>query len=141
MGKAKGQWVIKALDDNKETVDNIIQGVNYVLMFVDVVSSTLSSLSDNHQSLQEWTLSELQAAWAIVKENTDLTLEVLANIEWLQIASDLGNDVYQLVILYQEEIIVIFVTAVVIAAVVLLAAPTGGGSVAAGAALLATLEA
>lgn len=115
--------------------------MNYLLVFVNVVQSASSSESNIHQSLQEWTFSELQEAWAIVKENTDLTLEVLANIEWLQIASDLGNDVYQLVVLYQDEIIIVFASAIVIASIVLLAAPTGGGSIAAGAVLLVALEA
>ncbi|EBX3952557.1 hypothetical protein DRV38_25965, partial [Salmonella enterica subsp. enterica serovar Offa] len=88
-------------------------------------------LSDVTGEMIQLSKDYLLAAWQEISYYTDLTIEVLQNVKWSQIMTDLGNGMVQMALWVEDHVFEIVATVAVAAAIVVLIAltpATGGAS-------------
>ncbi|WP_036774507.1 VRR-NUC domain-containing protein [Photorhabdus australis] len=124
-----GKWVCN------EIIDPITHQVSYAFSWV----------SEQTGKIVTWTESEIKAQWQTVQQGTDLTLEELKNINWMQILKKVGEEMLEVVVIIAEVTVVILVTFAVAAALIALveilaaAATVGAAALAAVLAILASV--
>ncbi|ETS32742.1 VRR-NUC domain-containing protein [Photorhabdus khanii NC19] len=121
-----GKWVCK------EIIDPITHQASYAFSWV----------SEQTGKIVTWTESEIKARWQTVQQGSDITLEELKNISWMQILKKVGEGMLEVVVIIAEVAVVILVTLAVAAALIALVeilAATAAVSTAALAAVLAIL--
>ncbi|CAI2029939.1 Uncharacterised protein [Serratia fonticola] len=117
----KGDWFCQ------QVLDPLTQQTHYVFSWMNKQTGEIIT----------WSVAQCQDLWRTVLLGSEITLEYLKQIEWVQILSDIGNGTVQLVIQAAVTGAVIIVTLAVAAAVVALvaivaAAVAAGGAAAAG---------
>lgn len=123
-----GTWVSEKGDWFCEHVlDPLTQQTHYVF----------SWMNNKTGEIITWSVEQSQDLWRTVLLGSEITLEYLKQIDWVQILSDIGNGTVQLLIQAAEVVAVIIVTIAVAAALVALvaivaAAIAAGGAAAAG---------
>jgi hypothetical protein len=123
-----GAWVSDKGDWFCENVlDPLTQQTHYVFSWI----------SEKTGEIITWSVEQSQDLWRTVLLGSEITLEYLKQIDWVQVLSDIGNGTVQLAIKAAETVAVIIVTIVVAAALVALvaivaAALAAGGAAAAG---------
>ncbi|MEQ1976222.1 VRR-NUC domain-containing protein [Xenorhabdus sp. SGI240] len=126
--RESGQWIAD------EIIDPVTKKLSYAIHWVSEKTGEIVRLTE----------AKIKEAVETVYKYTDLTIDALKQVDWYQIAADLGNGTIQLMVKIGEKIITIIETIVVVAAIVLLAGLIiWVGSVAGGvaAAIWATLTA
>ncbi|OKP26916.1 VRR-NUC domain-containing protein [Serratia fonticola] len=114
----KGDWFCQ------QVLDPVTQQTHYVY----------SWMSKQTGEIITWSVAQCQDLWHTVLLGSEITLEYLKQIEWVQILSDIGNGTVQLVIQAAVTVAVIIVTLAVAAALVALAAIVAAAIAAGGAA-------
>ncbi|MEK9496333.1 VRR-NUC domain-containing protein [Photorhabdus sp. P32] len=99
-----GKWVCE------EIIDPITHQVSYAFSWV----------SEQTGKIVTWTESEIKAQWQTVQQGSDITLEELKNISWMQILKEVGEGMLELVVIIAEVAVVILVTVAVAAALIAL---------------------
>ncbi|WP_431221791.1 VRR-NUC domain-containing protein [Serratia sp. L9] len=117
----KGDWFCQ------QVLDPLTRQTHYVF----------SWMSKQTGEIITWSVEQSQELWRTVLLGTDITLEYLKQIDWVQVLNDFGNGTVQLVIQAAEAVAVVIVTIAVAAALVALvaivaAAIAAGGAAAAG---------
>ncbi|WFQ78130.1 hypothetical protein PXH59_00335 (plasmid) [Xenorhabdus sp. SF857] len=79
-------------------------------------------MSEKTGEIIRLTEAKLKEAVETIYKYTDLTIEALKQVDWYQIAADLGNGTIQFLIKIGEKIVTIVETILVVAAIVLVAA-------------------
>ncbi|HDF2328963.1 TPA: VRR-NUC domain-containing protein [Morganella morganii] len=113
--RESGKWVIR------EVIEPGTNALMYGVYWLSDVTSELIQIS------QDYLLGE----WRKVCFYTDLTIEVLQNVKWSQIMTDLGNGMVQVALWVEDHVFEIVATVAVAAAIVVLVAltpATGGAS-------------
>ncbi|MEM8130916.1 VRR-NUC domain-containing protein [Morganella morganii subsp. sibonii] len=117
-----GKWVVR------EVIEPGTGVLLYAVYWLSDVTGDMIQLSKDY----------LLAAWQEISYYTDLTIEVLKNVKWSQIMTDLGNGMVQIALWVEDHVFEIVATVAVAAAIVVLIAltpATGGVSGAAAAGL------
>lgn len=117
----KGDWFCQ------QVLDPLTQQTHYVFSWMNKQTGEIIT----------WSVAQCQDLWRTVLLGSEISLEYLKQIDWVQILSDMGNGTVQLVIQAAVTGAVIIVTLAVAAAVVALvaivaAAVAAGGAAAAG---------
>ncbi|TDB43225.1 VRR-NUC domain-containing protein [Photorhabdus khanii] len=99
-----GKWVCKAI------IDPITHQASYAFSWV----------SEQTGKIVTWTESEIKAQWQTVQQGSDITLEELKNMSWLQILKKVGEEMLEVVVIIAEVAVVILVTLAVAAALIVL---------------------
>ncbi|ETS29265.1 VRR-NUC domain-containing protein [Photorhabdus khanii NC19] len=99
-----GKWVCK------EIIDPITHQASYAFSWV----------SEQTGKIVTWTESEIKARWQTVQQGSDITLEELKNMSWLQILKKVGEEMLEVVVIIAEVAVVILITLVVAAALIVL---------------------
>uniref|UniRef100_UPI0036DBCFCE VRR-NUC domain-containing protein n=1 Tax=Photorhabdus sp. RM322S TaxID=3342825 RepID=UPI0036DBCFCE len=99
-----GKWVCK------EIIDPITHQASYAFSWV----------SEQTGKIVTWTESEIKARWQTVQQGSDITLEELKNMSWLQILKKVGEEMLEVVVIIDEVAVVILVTLAVAAALIAL---------------------
>ncbi|WP_445494170.1 VRR-NUC domain-containing protein [Photorhabdus sp. SF281] len=97
-----GKWVCK------EIIDPITHQASYAFSWV----------SEQTGKIVTWTESEIKARWQTVQQGSDITLEDLKNISWMQILKKVGEEMLEVVVIIAEVAVVILVTLAVAAALI-----------------------
>ncbi|CNC64089.1 Uncharacterised protein [Yersinia similis] len=98
-------------------------------------------MSEKTGEIITWSVAQCQDLWRTVLLGSEITLEYLKQIEWVQVLSDIGNGTVQLAIQAAEAVAVIIVGIAVAAAVVALVAIVAAAIAAGGAAAAALFAA
>ncbi|HHN8407889.1 TPA: VRR-NUC domain-containing protein [Morganella morganii] len=117
-----GKWVVR------EVIEPGTGVLLYAVYWLSDVTGEMIQMSKDY----------LLAAWQEISYYTDLTIEVLKNVKWSQIMTDLGNGMVQIALWVEDHVFEIVATVAVAAAIVVLVAltpATGGASGAAAAGL------
>ncbi|TDB47944.1 VRR-NUC domain-containing protein [Photorhabdus khanii] len=99
-----GKWVCK------EIIDPITHQASYAFSWV----------SEQTGKIVTWTESEIKARWQTVQQGSDITLEDLKNMSWLQILKKVGEEMLEVVVIIAEVALVILVAIAVAAALIVL---------------------
>uniref|UniRef100_UPI0036DD13F5 VRR-NUC domain-containing protein n=1 Tax=Photorhabdus sp. RM322S TaxID=3342825 RepID=UPI0036DD13F5 len=99
-----GKWVCK------EIIDPITHQASYAFSWV----------SEQTGKIVTWTESEIKARWQTVQQGSDITLEELKNMSWLQILKKVGEEILEVVVIIAEVALVILVTLAVATALIVL---------------------
>ncbi|OWO86476.1 VRR-NUC domain-containing protein [Photorhabdus luminescens] len=99
-----GKWVCE------EIIDPVTHQVSYAFSWV----------SEQTGKIVTWTENEIKAQWQTVQEGSDITLEELKNISWMQILKEVGEGMLEIVVIIAEVAVVILVTVAVAAALIAL---------------------
>ena len=127
-----GSWVSEKGDWFCENVlDPITQQTHYVF----------SWMSEKTGEIITWSVEQSQDLWRTVLLGSEVSLEYLKQIDWVQVLSDIGNGTVQLAIQAAEVVAVIIVTIAVAAALVALVAIVAAAIAAGGAAAAALFAA
>ncbi|OCA54944.1 VRR-NUC domain-containing protein [Photorhabdus namnaonensis] len=118
-----GKWVCE------EIIDPISHQVSYAFSWV----------SEQTGKIVTWTESEIKARWQTVQQGSDITLEELKNISWMQILKKVGEEMLEVVVIIAEVAVVIFVTLAVAAALIALVEILAAAAAVSTAALAAVL--
>ncbi|MCW7764238.1 VRR-NUC domain-containing protein, partial [Photorhabdus luminescens] len=118
-----GKWVCE------EIIDPISHQVSYAFSWV----------SEQTGKIVTWTESEIKAQWQIVQEGSDITLEELKNISWMQILKEVGEGMLEVVVIVAGVAVVILVTLAVAAALIALVEILAAAAAVSAAALAAVL--
>ncbi|MBD2798913.1 hypothetical protein ID854_00145 [Xenorhabdus sp. M] len=102
--RESGKWVAD------EIIDPMTNKLSYAIHWVSEKTGEIIRLTEE----------KITEAVEMVYQHTDLTIEALKQVDWYQIAADLGNGTVQLTVKLGEEIITLIETIVVVAAIVLL---------------------
>ncbi|PQQ28375.1 VRR-NUC domain-containing protein, partial [Photorhabdus hindustanensis] len=95
-----GKWVCE------EIIDPVTHQISYAFSWVNEQTGKIVT----------WTESEIKARWQIVQEGSDITLEELKNISWMQILKEVGEGMLEVVVIIAGVAVVILVTLAVAAA-------------------------
>jgi hypothetical protein len=106
----------------------------------DKAAQTWCFINEQGQKVYEWTTAQLKSLWEAIRRQTDLTLEELSKVDWMQVLMDLG-DALTTVVLVIAGVVVVVVVAVALAAVLVLLVKLVAAALAGSAALLAALAA
>lgn len=117
--RESGKWVVR------EVIEPGTNALMYGVYWLSDVTGELIQIS------QDYLLGE----WRKVCFYTDLTIEVLQNVKWSQIMTDLGNGMVQVALWVEDHVFEIVASVAVAAAIVVLVAliPATGGASGAGA--------
>ncbi|WP_445493871.1 VRR-NUC domain-containing protein [Photorhabdus sp. SF281] len=118
-----GKWVCN------EIIDPITHQASYAFSWV----------SEQTGKIVTWTESEIKARWQTVQQGSDITLEDLKNISWMQILKKVGEEMLEVIVIIAEVAVVILVTLAVAAALIVLVKILAAASAAALAAVLTIL--
>ncbi|NRN29477.1 VRR-NUC domain-containing protein [Photorhabdus heterorhabditis] len=124
-----GKWVCE------EIIDPISHQVSYAFSWVNEQTGKIVT----------WTESEIKTQWQTVQQGSDLTLEEIKNIRWMQILKEVGEGMLEVVVIVAGVAVVILVTLAVAAALIALveilaaAATVGAAALAAVLAILASV--
>ncbi|WP_391528649.1 VRR-NUC domain-containing protein [Photorhabdus akhurstii] len=118
-----GKWVCE------EIIDPISHQVSYAFSWVN----------EQTGKIMTWTESEIKARWQIVQEGSDITLEELKNISWMQILKEVGEGMLEMVVIIAGVAVVILVTLAVAAALIALVEILAAAAAVSAAALAAVL--
>ncbi|OCA55577.1 VRR-NUC domain-containing protein [Photorhabdus namnaonensis] len=118
-----GKWVCE------EVIDPISHQVSYAFSWV----------SEQTGKIVTWTESEIKAQWQIVQQDSDITLEELKNISWMQILKEVGEGMLEVVVIIAGVAVVILVTLAVAAALIALVEILAAAAAVSAAALAAVL--
>ncbi|MBC3214783.1 VRR-NUC domain-containing protein [Serratia fonticola] len=121
----KGEWFCE------NVLDPLTQQTHYVF----------SWMSEKTGEIITWSVAQCQDLWRTVLLGSEITLEYLKQIEWVQVLSDIGNGTVQLAIQAAETVAVIIVAVAVAAALVALVAIIAAAIAAGGAAAAALFAA
>jgi hypothetical protein len=121
----KGEWFCE------NVMDPLTQQTHYVF----------SWMSEKTGEIITWSVAQCQDLWRTVLLGSEITLEYLKQIEWVQVLSDIGNGTVQLVIQTAVTAAVIIVTLAVAAALAVLVAIIAAAIAAGGAAAAALFAA
>ncbi|TDB45112.1 VRR-NUC domain-containing protein, partial [Photorhabdus luminescens] len=99
-----GKWVCE------EIIDPVTHQVSYAFSWV----------SEQTGKIVTWTESEIKAQWQTVQQGSDITLEELKNISWMQILKEVGEGMLEVVVIVAGVAVVILVTLAVAAALIAL---------------------
>ncbi|WP_350307515.1 VRR-NUC domain-containing protein [Photorhabdus viridis] len=97
-----GKWVCE------EIIDPISHQVSYVFSWVNEQTGKIVT----------WTEREIKARWQTVQQGSDITLEDLKNMSWMQILKEVGEGMLEVVVIIAEVAVVILVTLAVAAALI-----------------------
>ncbi|MBC8946562.1 VRR-NUC domain-containing protein [Xenorhabdus indica] len=103
--RESGQWIAD------EIIDPVTKKLSYAIHWVSEKTGEIVRLTE----------AKIKEAVETVYKYTDLTIDALKQVDWYQIAADLGNGTIQLMVKIGEEIIIIIEKIIVVAAIVLLA--------------------
>lgn len=117
--RESGKWVVR------EVIEPGTNALMYGVYWLSDVTGELIQIS------QDYLLGE----WRKICFYTDLTIEVLQNVKWSQIMTDLGNGMVQVALWVEDHVFEIVASVAVAAAIVVLVAliPATGGASGAGA--------
>ena len=117
--RESGKWVVR------EVIEPGTNALMYAVYWLSDVTGELIQLS------QDYLLGE----WRKICFYTDLTIEVLQNVKWSQIMTDLGNGMVQVALWVEDHVFEIVASVAVAAAIIVLVAliPATGGASGAGA--------
>ncbi|HHN8373378.1 TPA: VRR-NUC domain-containing protein [Morganella morganii] len=117
--RESGKWVVR------EVIEPGTNALMYGVYWLSDVTGELIQMS------QDYLLGE----WRKICFYTDLTIEVLQNVKWSQIMTDLGNGMVQVALWVEDHVFEIVASVAVAAAIVVLVAliPATGGASGAGA--------
>ncbi|MDB6373569.1 VRR-NUC domain-containing protein [Photorhabdus bodei] len=118
-----GQWVCE------EIIDPISHQVSYAFSWVSAQTGKIVT----------WTESEIKARWQTVQQGSDITLEELKNISWMQILKEVGEGMLEVVVIIAGVAVVILVTLAVAAALIALVEILAAAAAVSAAALAAVL--
>ncbi|NRN26899.1 VRR-NUC domain-containing protein [Photorhabdus heterorhabditis] len=118
-----GKWVCE------EIIDPISHQVSYAFSWVNEQTGKIVT----------WTESEIKAQWQTVQQGSDLTLEELKNIRWMQILKEVGEGMLEVVVIAAGVAVVILVTLAVAAALIALVEILAAAAAVSAAALAAIL--
>ncbi|MCT8345537.1 VRR-NUC domain-containing protein [Photorhabdus kleinii] len=118
-----GKWVCE------EIIDPITHHVSYAFSWVNEQTGKIVT----------WTENEIKARWQTVQQGSDITLEELKNISWMQILKEVGEGMLEVVVIIAEVAVVILVTVAVAAALIALVEILAAAVAASAAALAAVL--
>ncbi len=118
-----GKWVCE------EIIDPISHQASYAFSWVN----------EQTGKIMTWTESEIKARWQIVQEGSDITLEELKNISWMQILKEVGEGMLEMVVIIAGVAVVILVTLAVAAALIALVEILAAAAAVSAAALAAVL--
>ncbi|AKH63007.1 MULTISPECIES: VRR-NUC domain-containing protein [Photorhabdus] len=118
-----GKWVCE------EIIDPITHQASYAFSWV----------SEQTGKIVTWTESEIKARWQTVQQGSDITLEELKNMSWLQILKEVGEGMLEVVVIIAGVAVVILVTLVVAAALIALVEILAAAAAVSAAALAAVL--
>ncbi|WP_350307659.1 VRR-NUC domain-containing protein [Photorhabdus viridis] len=118
-----GKWVCE------EIIDPISHQVSYAFSWI----------SEQTGKIVTWTESEIKARWQTVQQGSDITLEDLKNISWMQILKKVGEEMLEVVVIIAEVAVVILVTLAVAAALIALVEILAAAASVSAAALAAVL--
>ncbi|MDE9429872.1 VRR-NUC domain-containing protein [Xenorhabdus bovienii] len=129
--KNTGKWVVN------EIIDPVTKTVSYSIDWICQKTNEVFHL----------TKETLIETWHTVREYTDISLEALKQVDWVQISADMGNGLVEVVVGFGEfmrtyivPILAVAAITLLCAIVVILAAPVeAGAAVAAGISSLAVL--
>ncbi|ALX97580.1 nuclease (plasmid) [Serratia fonticola] len=121
----KGDWFCE------QVLDPLTQQTHYVFSWVSKKTGEIIT----------WSVEQCQDLWRTVLLGSEMTLEYLKQIDWVQILSDIGKGTVQLLIQAAEVVAVIIVTLAVAAALVALVAIVAAAIAAGGAAAAALFAA
>ncbi|CAQ85748.1 MULTISPECIES: VRR-NUC domain-containing protein [Photorhabdus] len=99
-----GKWMCE------EMIDPISHQISYAFSWV----------SEQTGKIVTWTENEIKAQWQTVQQGSDLTLEELKNISWMQILKKVSEEMLEIVLIIAEVTVVILVTVAVAAALIAL---------------------
>ncbi|WP_387466921.1 VRR-NUC domain-containing protein [Photorhabdus sp. RM323S] len=106
-----GLWFNQA---GKWVCEEIIDPINHQ------ASYAFSWISEQTGKIVTWTESEIKAQWQTVQQGSDITLEELKSISWMQIFKAVGEDMLEVVVIIAGVAVVILVTLAVAAALIAL---------------------
>ncbi|MBW5407204.1 VRR-NUC domain-containing protein [Morganella morganii] len=114
-----GKWVVR------EVIEPGTGVLLYAVYWLSDVTGEMIQLSKDY----------LRSAWQEISYYTDLTIDVLQNVKWSQIMTDLGNGMVQIALWVEDHVFEIVASVAVAAAIVVLVAliPATGGASGAGA--------
>ncbi|WP_387691852.1 VRR-NUC domain-containing protein [Photorhabdus sp. RM71S] len=118
-----GKWVCE------EIIDPVTHQVSYAFSWVNEQTGKIVT----------WTENEIKARWQTVQQGSDITLEELKNISWMQILKEVGEGMLEVVVIIAEVAVVILVTVAVAAALIALVEILAAAVAASAAALAAVL--
>ncbi|EQC01887.1 VRR-NUC domain-containing protein [Photorhabdus temperata] len=118
-----GKWVCE------EIIDPVTHQVSYAFSWV----------SEQTGKIVTWTESEIKAQWQTVQQGSDITLEELKNISWMQILKEVGEGMLEVVVIIASVAVVILVTLAVAAALIALVEILATAATVSAAALAAVL--
>ncbi|PQQ24246.1 VRR-NUC domain-containing protein [Photorhabdus luminescens] len=118
-----GKWVCE------EIIDPISHQVSYAFSWANEQTGKIIT----------WTESEIKARWQTVQEGSDITLEELKNISWMQILKEVGEGMLEMVVIIAGVAVVILVTLAVAAALIALVEILAAAAAVSAAALAAVL--
>ncbi|MFD0707101.1 VRR-NUC domain-containing protein [Photorhabdus akhurstii] len=118
-----GKWVCE------EIIDPISHQVSYAFSWVN----------EQTGKIMTWTESEIKARWQTVQQGSDITLEELKNISWMQILKEVGEGMLEVVVIIAGVAVVILVTLAVAAALIALVEILAAAAAVSAAALAAVL--
>ncbi|QXF33039.1 VRR-NUC domain-containing protein [Photorhabdus luminescens] len=118
-----GKWVCE------EVIDPISHQVSYAFSWVSAQTGKIVT----------WTESEIKARWQTVQQGSDITLEELKNISWMQILKEVGESMLEMVVIIAGVAVVILVTLAVTAALIALVEILAAAAAVSAAALAAVL--
>ncbi|WP_387692335.1 VRR-NUC domain-containing protein [Photorhabdus sp. RM71S] len=118
-----GKWVCE------EIIDPVTHQVSYAFSWVNEQTGKIVT----------WTENEIKARWQTVQQGSDITLEELKNISWMQILKEVGEGMLEVVVIIAEVAVVVLVTVAVAAALIALVEILAVAAAASAAALAAVL--
>ncbi|KER05223.1 VRR-NUC domain-containing protein [Photorhabdus temperata] len=118
-----GKWVCE------EIIDPVTHQVSYAFSWVNEQTGKIVT----------WTENEIKARWQTVQQGSDITLEELKNISWMQILKEVGEGMLEVVVIITGVAVVILVTLAVAAALIALVEILAAAAAVSAAALAAVL--
>ncbi|MCW7763954.1 VRR-NUC domain-containing protein, partial [Photorhabdus luminescens] len=118
-----GKWVCE------EIIDPVTHQISYAFSWVNEQTGKIVTWSEN----------EIKARWQTVQQGSDITLEELKNISWMQILKEVGEGMLELVVIIAGVAVVILVTVAVAAALIALVEILAAAAAVSAAALTAVL--
>ncbi|QXF32118.1 VRR-NUC domain-containing protein [Photorhabdus luminescens] len=118
-----GKWVCE------EIIDPVTHQISYAFSWVSAQTGKIVT----------WTESEIKARWQTVQQGSDITLEELKNISWMQILKEVGEGMLEVVVIIAGVAVVILVTLAVAAALIALVEILAAAAAVSAAALAAVL--
>jgi hypothetical protein len=102
----KGEWLYS------ELIDPVTQEIKRTYRWISEVTGAVI----------EFTESQLKGMWQLVEDATEWTVETLADIDWIQILTDLKNGFVEVIVAIGTAIVVVVCTIVVVEAIIALVA-------------------